>query len=438
MNLNNSQQHSKLKAHASGRLINDLAALLCFVALLIAVQLVSGQHHHKGANNESPPPTQQQADLEQNNNNRQRHPVVSSLLGSEHNEQQNGGGNGNSPTSINLIPVDQPVRESKSAEDSPPSSLAEPRIQSAGNQLLQQAGNGFEPAEPIAFAAGDQEDTNIEAQYEAGPAADAQNEIRQGQFHHMQQQLEYGHPTASGVERRFGLFKSKLGAFGHYGAPQMSANYAYLSDACERCLASMSQQQPQSADLQDSPPPPPIQPLPQPLPVPVPMPINQPSYSYQQPQPQQHQHPLKSKLFMKFPFFMKPSMFGGGGGLGDYGGGHSVPPSYPSSLHSLPLLSNDYGNSAANYWPAQANQQQQQQLYQPTRAPAIYLRPASAYNCIQTQPPLYASASNNLQQQLEQQINISPSISQQQSKTAKSPAAPIKQQQQVFQQQTSY
>lgn len=457
MSSNNNSGHNQLArrcpTRARGRrFVKYLVALSGCIALLVGQSICeasSSQHNH---NNKEPTHQHQlhQAETEQKQQQQQQS-IISSLLA---NEQQNGSGG------VNLIPVDQPVRilaasPNKAAEDL---SSASPSVVES-RQSQQATASEFEQVDSAASPFSNEQQEAARVYQQADQAADvgatqfgdaargedhaALNEISKQQHHQFQvsggggdlQEQPFG-TAAAGIERRFGLFKNKLGAFGHYGAPQMSANYAYMSDACERCLTSMSQQQ-QSADLQEAPPPPQVQPQPIPVPLPMPMPVMP-----QQPVNQQpigygghQQHPLKSKLFMKFPFFMKPSMFGGGGGggAGDYGGGHttsiSAAPNY-SLGNSLPLI--DYGNGQP-YWP----QQNQQQLYhQPTRpSTAFYLRPTSAYNCIQSTPPIYAAASSNLQHQaVEQQtINISPIG---QSKSAKSPAASIKQQ--PFQQQTSY
>lgn len=159
------------------------------------------------------------------------------------------------------------------------------------------------------------------------------------------------------VERRFGLFKKGQ----HYGTP-MSANYAsaapFMTD-CERCLAGLGQQ---SADLQQLDPLPPALPA-QPSVQPVPLaPAN---HFGMQPFA-----PLKNKLFMKFPFFVKPMT------LGD------------SHTTFVP----------SHYWPAPA----QPQYHPPSNvrpAPAmtnaLFIRPPPAYNCIQATPPLVAVASAN-------------------------------------------
>lgn len=191
------------------------------------------------------------------------------------------------------------------------------------------------------------------------------------------------------VERRFGLFKKQQ----HYGSP-MSASYSanpYMTD-CERCLASLSQQ---SADLQQLDPVPAPLPVPQPQPAPLApiMPPSQPSFSMQP------FGPLKNKLFMKFPFFMKPMSFGEA--------------SYGSHGDAVP------------YWHQYQPQPQLPPVSRPQTSGALYIRPAqAAYNCIQATPPLIP-ASNGHQDQVAQFA-----------KTSQSKQYPQQQQQQ--QQQISY
>lgn len=190
------------------------------------------------------------------------------------------------------------------------------------------------------------------------------------------------------VERRFGLFKKQQ----HYGSP-MSASYSaspYMTD-CERCLASLSQQ---SADLQQLDPLPAPVPAPQPAPLAPIMPPSQPSFNMQP------FGPLKNKLLMKFPFFMKPMSFGEA--------------SYGSHGDAVP------------YWPQYQPQPQLPPVSRPQTSGALYIRPAqAAYNCIQATPPLIP-ASNSHQDQVAQFA-----------KTSQSKQYPHHQQQQQ-QQQISY
>lgn len=188
--------------------------------------------------------------------------------------------------------------------------------------------------------------------------------LNQHEREHFQVGANNKHPpvqTQQIVERRFGLFKKH-----HYGAP-MSASYSaspYMSD-CERCLASLSQQ---SADLQQlepipAPPPPPV-PVPVPVPVAPVLPANQPAQPAFNMQPF---GPLKNKLFMKFPFFMKPMSFGDG--------------SYGSHGDSVP------------YWHQYQPQPQLPPASRPQATGALYIRPApTAYNCIQATPPLISAS----------------------------------------------
>lgn len=165
--------------------------------------------------------------------------------------------------------------------------------------------------------------------------------------------------NAQRAERRFGLLKK-----GNYGAPMsmpmtalpMMASYtAAGSTDCERCLASMSQQPAWSAEYQQVPLEPPVSPPGGVVPA-MPSGYSSPAM-----------HPLKSKLFMKFPFFLKAPM-------------------------NQPL---DYNQPAAHdYW---TNQQPMPAPSppviirpQPAQSGALFVRPTHAYNCIQAAPLLAA------------------------------------------------
>lgn len=190
------------------------------------------------------------------------------------------------------------------------------------------------------------------------PAVEQQQQQQQVKFQQQQQMLE----------RRFGFFKKG----NHYSAaPQISspsANYAaanpFMSD-CERCLMSIGQQ---NADYQQLP-----EPLPSPQPAPVtpilPAPVQPHAQPAFQSAGQPFGFPLKNKLFMKFPFFMKP--------FGD----SMAPPSF--------------AHDSVPYWHQYAQPAPAPPSRPPTQSAALFLRPvAPAYNCIQTSPPLLAAASS--------------------------------------------
>lgn len=366
---------------------------------------------------------------------------------------------GDQSSNVNLIPVDQPVGQSSSSRpklvDSPPPSssssfepagnvgLATGSLRSASDQSMTMTmtnGQGGESIESdnsngsssppasssSSMAASTQAAGGDQDEFSSDPTNGQQyysNENFAGQQQQYEQQKELvqqevypslgaaaaavkqpqqqadGLQRQQMVERRFGLFKKGQ----HYGSP-MTANYAsagpYLSD-CERCLANLGQQS--SADLQQLEPlPPMVGPLP---PPPPPQPTLPSSGHFGAPS---SFGPLKSKLFMKFPFFVKP-IGGGGGGLGEAtSGGHS--------------------SFVPQYWPVPSYQPHHQphHHHQPTIRPssamsnALFIRPqAPAYNCIQTSPPLVALASASQQAEISQYALGSPAAG---TKSSSSPA----------------
>lgn len=205
------------------------------------------------------------------------------------------------------------------------------------------------------------------------------------------------HPLQLAVERRFGLFKKHGagGSGGQYGSPITSANYAatasYVSD-CERCLAGLGSAQQSAADLQQL------------EPAPIVPPVAPPSVA---PSTIMHSHlqsfgqpfaPIKNKLLMKFPFFVKPISFGGGPAGDPYGSSNLAASAAagPNQLH----------HSQSYAWHSVPH------IYQPissrpANGAALFLRPtAPAYNCIQSSPPspsqhLYAAASSTNQEAIQ-------------------------------------
>lgn len=153
------------------------------------------------------------------------------------------------------------------------------------------------------------------------------------------------------VERRLGLLKKGLHGMSSgmppmMVPPMMSANYLAGSSDCERCLASMSQQP--LAEYQQAPM------------EPISAPVSAPQMSY----PSMPSLGLKSKLFMKFPFFMKAPMQLPMGGPADYGQQEFWSQQQPTPGPPVTILR-----------PQSAN---------------LLIRPAHAYNCVQTAPLLAA------------------------------------------------
>lgn len=207
--------------------------------------------------------------------------------------------------------------------------------------------------------------------------------------------------TAQRADRRLGLLKK-----GHYGAPMampvssapaMSSYLTASSSDCERCLASMNQQA-FSAEYQQVPLEQPVSPPASVIPA---MPNSYPTPAV---------HPFKSKLFMKFPFFMKSPM---SQPLVDYG--HPSGPDYWTNQQTLPVPSP----------PVMIRPQ-------PGHSGALFVRPAHAYNCVQA-APLLASPS------IQQTELVSPALN----GAGKTSGSALKQQQHQFgahhqQQQVSY
>lgn len=201
------------------------------------------------------------------------------------------------------------------------------------------------------------------------------------------------HTLQSAVERRFGLFKKhNFGATtlnnGQYGTP-ISANYlaGYMSD-CERCLASLGGQQ--SAELQQLDPPavqpqqPPFQPAPQPS-SPI---LHNHLQSFGQPFA-----PLKNKLLMKFPFFVKTIS-----SFDPYANGGAQVGVSPAASNGHLLQ-----QQAAYGWHSIPHSYQPQTRPSQSAGAALFLRPNPAYNCFQTNAPhqLYASASSTNQESIQ-------------------------------------
>lgn len=289
--------------------------------------------------------------------------------------------NFNDHPSINLIPVDQPVATNQQQQRNRLASEHETVLLDHGNNIASgqihvsqlealdasnmELDHKPESGEEITLAdsqkfAGDSEfiqpesARKPESAFEGLLASADQQQVPTVKFSPKHQQHL--------VERRFGLFKK--GSQGAYGMPMFSANYAsnpFMTD-CERCLASLQSTNnlQQSSDLQLEPP---I--------APMPIPVSQPILPAQPPsQPAQNQFnsfgPLKSKFFMKFPFFMKPIAFGGD----NYNSHETVP-----------------------YWHQYQQPAQQPTQIRPQMSSALFLRPA--YNCIQAAPPMLQSNSNH-------------------------------------------
>jgi len=299
-------------------------------------------------------------------------------------------------SSANLIPVDQPVLSSSNTN----SKGGQAEVQSRGAHEQEMAGSQVRPAgvyQALQAAGQDQlgqfvqqadgaesgaEEQQQQQQQSSSSLVDLGQEFRYGQKVFGESELldkKQAAESADGAylainqtptsdyqsqqqqqqivaERRFGLFKKQHQQ--HFGSP-MSANLAlnpYLSD-CERCLAGLNAGQ--SADLQQL----------DPLPAPPPPPPSQlpvlPSQAHQAFGAQPF-GPLKNKLFMKFPFFMKPIS------IGD--------PAYNSGHDSFPYQ-----------WHQHQHQHQFQQTNRPQMASAMFIRPAPAYNCIQAAPPILAA-----------------------------------------------
>lgn len=292
--------------------------------------------------------------------------AIQSVVAANQSSQMKQQGDSASP-SINLIPVDQPIVSSggRSKAESTQTNDAQSGDSSASASVQHEHdGFGQQSADGETNQSGEEVQSALRdgAQRLAGevePSAAlgsldsllAMSEV-QGPINEPQVSLKYPNAQVSAqqiVERRLGLFKKGS----QYGVP-MSANYAgsYMTD-CERCLIG------QSADLQQQPQ---LDPLPPPPATPIAPAAPPPSFG-----------PLKNKLFMKFPFFMKPIS----SSFGDF-----YP---PASQH----------DSVVPYW-HQYQPAPSPQPAPPTRpqlSNALYLRPApaAAYNCIQATPPLLAA-----------------------------------------------
>lgn len=323
------------------------------------------------------------------------------------------------PTSVNLIPVDQPISSSSSSQNgsggklesslgvssaagaaeerqaeselmSARDSSGGPSSQGAADSAPAQQGDDFSEPSAGQFYGDQLPAVEQQQQQEIIYSFAGQPQSQQQQKLTSNEQLASG--NAATVERRFGLFKKghQHGNNQPYGQPMMSAHYLqpnpFAMSDCERCLAGLQQQGGSGAassfgELQSldpsliQPPPPPPSPPPQSQIIPV----SQSSFS------SNHFAPLKSKLFMKFPFFIKPTAFGGGEHSGFGAGGFSQHQAHHHPGFSWPL---------PNY----------QSSLLPTQRPAsgaLYLRPASSYNCIQTTPPILAAASTTSSQSSE-------------------------------------
>lgn len=222
---------------------------------------------------------------------------------------------------------------------------------------------------------------------------------------------KYQHQQQPVSNRRLGLLKAKQHYMGQPSPPSLmaSANYvaasSFLND-CERCLASLgAANQPtvatsQFAELQQEPPVVVSQPAPAPAPAAIPVVPISPAPSAVIPMQVGQMQPhygsfgmpsLKSKLFMKFPFFLKAGHQGGGGGPNP-GANYMQPAAY------------SYYNSDQHF---SSHQQQQQPapvdfawhlLVPPSPPPQpgrLILRPSNGYNCLHgLQPSLPISSAS--------------------------------------------
>lgn len=387
------------KSYHNCRRLVARSLLLISLCLIMTSSPIHGlqQHQHQAATMMAPTATASQissssssSSLASITTNSTPSMASSLLLGNQQkpgaNINQGGASNLHEPSpAMNLIPVDQPMPSTRAKQmDSEPSQqVAE--ISSSEQQRFRQDDSIQQVDQVDNVSTLDEE---LEQQQQVMEQQQVSNEpLLQSQqppvdvkggspFEQQQQQQQqqvgefingngatkYPHQQQPIVERRFGLFKNKGGGGGggHYGAP-MGANYAagpYMSD-CERCLAGLGGGP--SADLQQIDPiPVPVQPV---MPAPhVPVFNSQPF------------GPLKNKLFMKFPFFVKPGVdfgnFMSSGGGNHYWPPAPAPPPPPPTTHYQP---------APRPLPAMTN--------------ALYLRPGPAYNCIQANPPLLAAAS---------------------------------------------
>lgn len=352
------------------------------------------------------------------------------------------------PPSINLIPVDQPLGSANLAghkrthsvvfEDDPSFNVA-----SIGEESPEPMSVQDQPEQMVAIEPSQRERQNV--------VFESNGDFGAGQHEQPAEVDEKSMPTPDGearfgsskgsklaadsdtlqsaqlspVERRFGLFKKHhpQPASAHYGAPQplMSAiNYAAATNSyglsdCERCMVSLNGgASPISGALQETPMEPSVTPSTPPLiPVQPPGPVmpqpgfSHPAYSYQHPHQHQHQHPLaplKHKLLMKFPFFIKSS-----------GVHNELHPGFMQVSPQLPPPSAPMsGPNEAYSW-----------HYQPARpAPqasnALYLKPAAsqattAYHCVQAYGPLLQPAQHfggpflgTSQQETSNVVSVSP------------------------------
>jgi len=311
--------------------------------------------------------------------------------------------------SVNLIPIDKPIGSSATELKSEPPSMGQsgpPGAPSTSDERQAESdlfeANGqlqLQQQQQSAEAAGRQQldDFSLDEQLMGQLYQTEQLPLEHQQQQQQQQQQHYAHQQAqsqqsqnqhhqlagtsdqSVVERRFGLFKKGHG--GHQAAPfgqplMMGANYLqapnpFGSSDCERCLASLQQPSagPTFGEYQT-------------IDTPIPAPPPPPPPIMQQPQsqliPMGGYSPIKSKLLMKFPFFIKS---GSGGGLSSLVQSHQGFGTSPHAAFSWPLAS---ATGYHQHLPAQ----------RPTSG-ALYLRQAPSYNCIQAQPPLLAAAASS-------------------------------------------
>lgn len=376
---------------------------------------------------------------------------------------------------MNLIPVDRPLISASSNQQSSQSIIFEddPTFSSASS--MNEPDSNFEPmslkeTHQTDNQLGEQSlDFSADSYNQAAAQDDGKNVIFENSPKNIQHEIESSKldkslikerqsqvdisnlkKHLSPVERRFGLFKKHhihsvpmgMGS-GHYGAPQSLLNMVassgspYMMSDCERCMIGLNGANQMSGQLQDpsgpieppvSPPTtPPIVSIPS---TPIPNPPPQAGFGGQPMYPMfgSGQHPfgpLKSKLMMKFPFFMKTNPFyqeaqqpGPGGFMGQPG--------------------NDY---AWHYQPGPRPH--------PQMSGALYLKPAllpqatAAYHCVQAYAPSpfmqqTPSSSPFLGASQQESANIV-SLSPGPTKTSSaSSSGAIKQYQQQQQQQASY